>query len=62
MLPLPKLGLPTIPVIIREFIDEIDSREIELMENVLSQGLHMGGAGEAGSERIDERCIKSKHG
>lgn len=28
------LELPTVPVIIREFIDEIDSREIELMENV----------------------------
>lgn len=27
-------GLPTIPVIIREFVDDIDSREIELMENV----------------------------
>lgn len=29
-----ELGLPTIPVIVRDFVDEIDSREIELMENV----------------------------
>lgn len=29
-----EIGLPTIPAIIREFVDEIDSREIELMENV----------------------------
>lgn len=29
-----ELGLPTIPVIVREYIDDIDSREIELMENV----------------------------
>lgn len=29
-----ELGLPTIPVIMREFESEIDSREIELMENV----------------------------
>ena len=28
------IGLPTVPVIIREFVDELDSREIELMENV----------------------------
>lgn len=27
-------GLPTVPVIIREFVDEIDSREIELFENI----------------------------
>jgi ParB/RepB/Spo0J family partition protein len=29
-----KAELPTVPVIVREFVDEIDSREIELMENV----------------------------
>lgn len=29
-----ELGLPTIPALIREFVDEIDSREIELMENL----------------------------
>lgn len=29
-----ELGLPTVPVIVREIEDEIDAREIELMENV----------------------------
>ena len=29
-----QLGLPTIPVIVRDHIDELDSREIELMENI----------------------------
>jgi ParB/RepB/Spo0J family partition protein len=29
-----ELGLPTIPALIREFVDEVDSREIELMENL----------------------------
>lgn len=29
-----QLGLPTIPAVIREYVDEMDSREIELMENV----------------------------
>lgn len=28
------LGLPTVPVVMREFEDEIDSQEIELMENI----------------------------
>lgn len=28
------LALPTVPVIIRDFVDEIDSKEIELIENV----------------------------
>ena len=27
-------GLPTIPVVVRDFVDEIDSLEIELIENI----------------------------
>jgi ParB/RepB/Spo0J family partition protein len=55
-----KLGLPTVPVIIREFIDEIDSREIELMENVYRKDF--GWAEQAKlTERIDA-LYKEKHG
>jgi ParB family chromosome partitioning protein len=33
-----KAGLQNIPVIIRNFVDEVDSREIELIENIHRQG------------------------
>lgn len=29
-----ELGLPTVPAVVREYVDDVDSREIELMENV----------------------------
>lgn len=55
-----KLGLPTVPAIIRDFVDEIDSREIELMENVHRKDFNWAEQAKL-VKRIDE-LYKSKHG
>lgn len=54
------LGLPTIPAIIREFVDEIDSREIELMENVHRKDFTWSEQARL-VKRIDS-LYKAKHG
>lgn len=54
------LGLPTVPVVIREFIDEIDSREIELMENVHRKDFTW--AEQAKLTKAIDDLYKAKHG
>lgn len=54
------LELPTVPVIIREFVDEIDSREIELMENVYRKDFTWSEQAKL-IKNIDE-MYKAKHG
>lgn len=55
-----QLGLPTVPVIIRDFVDEIDSREIELMENVYRKDFEWYEQAEL-VKKIDD-LYKAKHG
>lgn len=53
-------GLPTVPVIVRDFIDEIDSREIELFENIYRKDFTWSERAKL-TEEID-RLYKNKHG
>ena len=55
-----ELGLPTIPVIVREYVDDIDSREIELMENVHRKDFTW--AEEAQLVKKIDTLYKEKHG
>jgi ParB-like partition proteins len=55
-----RIGLPTIPVIIREFVDDIDSREIELMENVHRKDFTW--AEQAKLVNAIDKLYKAKHG
>lgn len=53
-------ALPTVPVIIREFVDEIDSREIELIENIHRKDFTW--AEEAKLVKNIDELYKAKHG
>lgn len=55
-----KIGLPTVPAIIRDFVDEIDSREIELMENIHRKDFTWAEQAKL-TQRIDS-LYKEKHG
>ncbi len=55
-----QLGLPTVPVIVRDYVDEIDSREIELMENIYRKDFTWVEQAQL-VKRIDT-LYKSKHG
>ncbi len=55
-----KAGLPTVPAIIREATDEIDAREIELMENVHRKDFTW--AEQAALVKKIDDLYKSKHG
>lgn len=53
-------GLPTVPVIVRDFIDEIDSREIELFENIYRKDFTW--AERAALTQEIDKLYKNKHG
>ena len=55
-----ELGLPTVPVIVRDFVDDIDSREIELMENVHRKDFTW--AEQAKLVKSIDTLYKDKHG
>ena len=55
-----QLGLPTIPVIIRDFLDDVDSLEIELIENIHRKDFTW--AEQAKLVKQIDTLYKSKHG